>query len=76
LARDLLDDGVSPRQVEKELGVHSFVAEKSTRQARAWEMGELERALTRLRDVDRGIKTGAMDPQLALELFVVDIAKS
>jgi DNA polymerase-3 subunit delta len=76
MARDLLDHRVPPREVEKALGVHSFVAEKSTRQARAWEMGELERALTSLRDVDRGIKTGATDPQLALELFVVDVARS
>lgn len=76
IARDLLDSGLAPRQVEQELGVHGFVAEKTTRQAQAWDAQRLEAALRALLAMDHAIKTGAQEPELALELFVADVTRS
>ena len=56
------------------LGVHPFVAEKTERQARAYRVEQLEAALRLLLQTDRAIKTGEAEPELALELFICDLA--
>jgi len=51
----------------------SFALEKMQRQAARISVAELERAYELLRDTDLAIKTGRLDPELALDLVVADI---
>ena len=74
-ARELLDMGVRGAELQRRLGVHPFVAEKTERQARAYRMDQLESALRLLLDTDRAIKTGEAEPELALELFICDLPR-
>jgi DNA polymerase-3 subunit delta len=74
-ARELLDLGVRGPELQRRLGVHPFVAEKTERQARGYRMDQLETALRLLLDTDRAIKTGEAEPELALELFICDLPR-
>ena len=74
-ARELLDHGLRGPELQRRLGVHPFVAEKTERQARGYRMDQLESALRLLLDTDRQIKTGEAEPELALELFICDLPR-
>lgn len=63
-----------PEQVARILGLHPFVAEKVVSQAQKLQREELERIYSRLVEVDREIKTGRRDGEVALELAVVEVA--
>jgi DNA polymerase-3 subunit delta len=71
-ARELIDQGVRGPAMASRMGAHPFVAEKTERQARPYRVRQLEGALRTLLQTDRAIKTGEMDPELALELFIWD----
>ena len=75
-ARELLDQGHPPPEVQRRLGVHPFLAEKTERQARAFRIDQLEAALRLLLRTDRSIKTGEAEPDLALELFIADLPRA
>ena len=74
-ARELLDQGLPPREVQRRLGIHPFVAEKTERQARQYRVEQLEAALRLLLRTDQAIKTGEAEPELALELFIWDLPR-
>ncbi len=74
-ARELLDAGGSAPQVQKELGIHEFVAQKVTSQAKRFSLPALEIIYHRLLEIDEGVKTGQVPLDLALDLLVVDLAK-
>ena len=74
-ARELLDLGMRGPELQRRLGVHPFVAEKTERQARGYRMDQLESGLRLLLDTDRQIKTGEAEPELALELFICDLPR-
>ncbi len=63
-----------PEQVARVLGLHPFVAEKVVDQAQRLGREELQRIYSRLVEVDREIKTGRRDGEVALELAVVEVA--
>ncbi len=74
-ARELLDAGGSALQVQKELGLHEFVAQKVTFQAKRFSLPALESIYHRLLEIDEGVKTSQVPLDLALDLLVVDLAK-
>lgn len=55
-------------------GLNPNVLSKLQRQARAFKPDELQRALERLLEADRASKTGRLDPELAVELAVAELA--
>ncbi len=71
--RAMLDAGVPQAEMAKRLPVPPFVVRKLTRQANRFTMDSLGIALRRLRDIDTDIKTGQIDPVLALDLFVASV---
>ncbi len=74
LAREALDDGKKPAQMADILGTKStFVAEKTARLARMFTLAQLETVYRRLRDCDEGMKTGRIDPILALDLLIASV---
>ncbi|HEX2979215.1 MAG TPA: hypothetical protein VHO48_03020 [Anaerolineaceae bacterium] len=77
LSREVIDErGTSNQIIEALRGepyrVNSrFVADKLFSQARQFNMRQLETIYRRLLAVDESIKTGQMDPTLALTTFIV-----
>ncbi|MBN1681777.1 MAG: DNA polymerase III subunit delta [Anaerolineae bacterium] len=74
LAREYLNDEGSPRQIAQAIGVHPFVGEKLSQQARAFTLEQLEAIYHHLLETDLGIKTGKVDDIVALDLLIAGIA--
>lgn len=74
-ARELLDQGVRGAALATRLGMQSWQAERTERQARRHRVEELEGTLRRLLRADQAIKTGLAEPELALELFICDLPR-
>jgi DNA polymerase-3 subunit delta len=75
LAREVLDRGGQTGEVARELRVHPFVAEKVTGQARQFSLPVLEQVYHHLLDLDEAMKTGQMEPNLALDTWVADFTQ-
>jgi DNA polymerase-3 subunit delta len=74
-AREVLEGGGGKDEVAAALGVHPFVAEKTTGQARAFTLPVLERIYHRLLEIDEGVKTGRFTLELALDTLVVELTR-
>lgn len=74
LAREVLDQGGRKPQIEKNLKVHPFVAEKLQKQAALFDMHQLKEIYHRLLTTDEYMKTGQMDPKIAMEMFVSEMS--
>lgn len=75
LAREVLDSHGSKEDVARALGVHPFVAEKTTGQARSFTLPVLEKIYHRLLEIDEGAKTGQVALDLALDTLVVELTR-
>jgi DNA polymerase-3 subunit delta len=73
LAREVLDSRGGKDEVALALGVHPFVAEKATGQARSFTLPVLEKIYHQLLEIDEGAKTGQVTLDLALDTFVVEL---
>ena len=76
LARDSMDKGVPQRELGSKLGVPQFVLRKTVDQARRHSWKDIVWRYQRLLEADLAVKEGRLDPDLALELLVVDQAGS
>ena len=76
LAREVLDSRGGKDEVARTLGVHPFVAEKTTGQARSFTLPVLERIYHRLLEIDEGAKTGQVALDLALDTLVVELTRT
>jgi len=57
----------------QELNLHPFVIKKSLWQARKFSLEELKRIYRKIFQIDLNIKTGRLDPQIALDLLITEI---
>ncbi len=62
--------------VAKRLGVHQFTAEKVQKQALRYRKEELQFIYDRLLEADQAIKTGQMEPAVALERLIVRLTRA
>lgn len=69
-----LEQRYSPNQVGQQLRLHPYVTRKLCRQATNLTLGQLEAMHRRLLDTDLAIKRGQTEPDVALELLVVEFA--
>jgi DNA polymerase-3 subunit delta len=69
-ARESLDSGKQKAEIQHELRLHPYVAEKLLGQARHFALPELELVYRRLLEIDEAVKTSQMPDRLALETFV------
>ena len=75
LARDLLEQRVPQGEMGSRLGVNSqFVVRKTLDQARRHSRENIAWCYRRLLETDLAIKRGRLEPDLALELLVADLA--
>jgi DNA polymerase-3 subunit delta len=74
-AREILDGRGSKEDVARALGVHPFVAEKTTGQAAHFSIEALEAIYRRLLQIDEGVKTSQVTLDLALDTLVAEVAR-
>lgn len=72
--KEMSGAGATLQEMQSKLHMHSFVLGKGLDQARGFTMERLEAIYRRLVEVDAAIKRGRMEPELALDLLVVDLA--
>jgi DNA polymerase-3 subunit delta len=73
-AREILDGRGNKDDVARALGVHPFVAEKTTSQAGRFSIESLENIYHRLLSIDERVKTGQITLDLALDTLIVELA--
>jgi DNA polymerase-3 subunit delta len=74
-AREILDGRGNQNDVARALGVHPFVAEKTTQQATRFSIESLENIYRRLLKIDEGVKTSQVTLDLALDTLVVELTR-
>jgi len=74
-AREILDAGGKPQDIERELGVLGFVARKLSDQARRFNMRQLLEIYDRLLKIDLDMKTGGTPGDVAYELLIADLTR-
>ncbi len=74
-AREMLDEKAGPAQIQKELGLHEFVAGKVCTQAGRFSLAELESIYHKLLEIDEGAKTSQVPLDLALDTLVVELTR-
>lgn len=73
-AKDLGERRAPIAEVMRALGVQKFLAEKMLTQSRPFQMAQLEAIYGRLLETDQNIKTGQMEPLLAIDMLIAEIA--
>ena len=74
-AAEIVAEGGTASMVQNELKIPSFVAEKLARQAHRFTLKQLDFIYQRLSSLDVQMKDGKTPPELALELFVAELAR-
>ncbi len=72
-AREIMDANGNKDDVARALGVHPFVAEKTTGQAKRFSMTALEKIYHKLLEIDEAAKTSQVTLDLAMETLVVEL---
>ena len=72
-ARELLDENSSVQEIQKSLGLHEFVAQKVTNQAKRFSMPVLEAIYHKLLEIDEGAKTSQITLEVALDTLIVEL---
>ncbi len=77
MTRDHLDrgGGRQPAAIAKAVGAHPFTASKLASQAGRFETEQLATILRRLQRYDQDMKTGRIEPRLALDLLATSLAR-
>lgn len=73
-ALELSQQGMSISQMAKKTGINEFRFKKAWQAANAYSIGRIRKLLTDLYNIDRDIKRGDIDKDVALELFVISAA--
>ncbi len=72
--RELVAAGRSDAEVSKTLGIHPYRAEKMAAQSKRFSIEALEAIYQRLLVLDEQIKTGEIQAELAMEIFVASLS--
>ena len=73
-AKDLSEQRAQLPEMMKALGAPRFVAEKMLNQARAFTIPQLEHIYRRLLETDQNIKTGQLEPVMAVDMLIAEVA--
>ncbi len=75
LAKEHLDSGGYPKDIASAISVHPYVAEKLAKQTRSFSLAQLETIYRALQDYDVKMKTGQIEPRLALDLLIAGLTR-
>ena len=73
-ALELSRDGMSIAQMAKKTGVNEYRFKKAWQAANSYSLSRIKKLLADLYNIDRDIKRGDIDKDIALELFVISAA--
>ena len=68
--KEFKEDGAAPTEIVKIMKIHEFRVKKAMTLADKFTKQKLKEILCRLYEIDRNVKTGLLEPKLALELLV------
>ena len=68
--KEFKEEGLGPAAITSKLKVHEFRVKKAMAFAEKFNVEKLRSILSQLYEIDRNIKTGALEQNLALELLV------
>jgi len=71
--RDLIEKNKSPYTLLEEVKLHPYVIKKSYSQAQKFKIEELKKIYQKIFQVDLAIKTGKVEPEAALDIFIAEI---
>jgi DNA polymerase-3 subunit delta len=71
----LIERGWPVEKIKQELGLHPFVLRKTLAQAKNFTTKKIQRVYDKLVRADLAMKTGKIDPRVALDLLVVGVSK-
>jgi DNA polymerase-3 subunit delta len=71
--KDLIEKGEKISQIKNKLGLHPFVFEKILRISQKFKFEELKRIYQKIFNFDLAIKTGKIEPDLVLDLFLAEL---
>ena len=76
-AKSAIESGVDDAELGEAMGTGSdYVVRKTKEQVRSYTLEALKRTYGRLLEVDLAIKSGTLEPELAMELFVAESGRS
>jgi len=73
IAREILDDRLTINDIPKSLKIGPYPAKLALESAPRFSMKFLETIFHRLLEIDEAIKTGQIEPDLALDLLVIEL---
>lgn len=71
--KEMREDGMTPAQMQKFLGVHEFRIKKAMSVTEKYSAEQLKKILSKAYEIDGNIKSGLLDQRLALEFFIAQI---
>ncbi len=71
--KEMREEGLTPFQMQKLLGIHEFRIKKAMGVTEKYSVDGLKRILCKAYEIDGNIKTGLLEQNLALELFIAEI---
>lgn len=71
--KEMKDEGKSFSEMKGILGIHEFRIKKAASLSEKYSIGSLRKILQKTYEIDKSIKTGLLEPSLALELFIAEI---
>lgn len=74
--KELSEAGLPPEEIAQRVGIFYRTVQGIQRQSRNFSFQQLEAAYQRLLDFDVQVKTGAREPEAALELLVMELVRS
>jgi DNA polymerase-3 subunit delta len=75
LVREVQENGGNQMDIEREIHVHPYVAQKLSNQAKGFNLAGLESIYHRLLTLDEGMKTGQVVTELALDMLVIELCE-
>lgn len=70
----LRQQGLTPAEIQRKLGIHPFVMRKLQSQINHWSRSDATAALLQCIETETAIKTGRLDPEPGLQLLVTRLA--
>ncbi len=74
--RDMAGRGMDNQSIAKNAGIPPFAVKRNISQAKGFTMAQLKRALYDGADLEESVKTGRMNDQMAVELFIMKYSRS
>ena len=71
--RELMEKNLTFQKISSQIKLHPFVLKKSYWQAQKFTLSELRKIYRKILQADFNMKTGRINPEMALELFVAEI---